>query len=147
MPHLQVPQVIDAERPGLRPVLGRCIPPGQQLAVPRVRVDHVLALGVEEVLQDEVDVAAVEVDGRLQAQLQETVAGAPLGKGLELHEQRRHQVEGHPNVRELAQQRHHAVVVLQRVQADPRQDVLAGRQVLVIRLVHVPQDGDAGHTL
>ena len=47
----------------------------------------------------------------------------------------------------LPQQRHHPVVVLQRVQADPRQDVLAGGEVFVIRLVHVPEDGDAGHTL
>jgi hypothetical protein len=33
------------------------------------------------------------------------------------------------------------------VQPDPRQDVLAGREIFVVRLVHVPQDGDAGHTL
>ncbi len=46
-----------------------------------------------------------------------------------------------------AQQRHHPVVILQRVQPHPRQDVLPGREVFVIRLVHVPQEGDAGHTL
>ena len=39
----------------------------------------------------------------------------------------------------------HAPVVLERVQPHPRQDVLAGRQVLVERLVHVPQQRDARH--
>ena len=49
--------------------------------------------------------------------------------------------------RKLAQQRDHPVVVLQRMEAYPRHDVLAGREVLVEGLVHVPQDGDACHTL
>ena len=39
----------------------------------------------------------------------------------------------------------HAVVVLERVQPDPGEDVLAGRGVLVERLVHVPEDRNVGH--
>ena len=91
--------------------------------------------------------AVVELGGRLQAQLEEPVAGAVGGERLELHQQRRHQVEGHLDAGKLAQQRHHPVVVLQRVQPDPRQDVLARDEVLVVRLVHVPQEGDVGHTV
>src|SRR5262249_41925768 len=40
---------------------------------------------------------------------------------------------------------HHPVIVLQRMETDPGQDVLAGHQVLVERLVHVPQDRDPRH--
>ena len=49
------------------------------------------------------------------------------------------------DARELLEQRHHAVVVLERVQPHPRQDVLARHEVLVVRLVHVPEERDAGH--
>ena len=45
----------------------------------------------------------------------------------------------------LAQQRRHAVVVLQGVHAHPWEDVLARREIFVVRLVHVPEDGDVGH--
>ena len=51
------------------------------------------------------------------------------------------------NIRKLPQERDHPVIVLERVEPDPRQDVLVCHQVLVVRLVHVPQEGDAGHTL
>ena len=60
--------------------------------------------------------APVEIGGRLETQLEKSIAGAVLGEGLELHEQRRHQVERHPHVGKLAQERHHPVVVLERVQ-------------------------------
>ena len=32
------------------------------------------------------------------------------------------------------------------MQPHPRQDVLPGDEVLVVRLVHVPEDGDPGHS-
>ena len=84
---------------------------------------------------------------RFEAEIEIRIA-RPVGRELlELDEQRRHQVERDPHVRKFAKERHHAVVVLQRVQSHPRQDVLAGHEVLVIRLVHVPQQGDASHTL
>jgi len=105
----------------------------------------VLALGVEEVLEDEIDIEVVQFGGRLETQVEEPVARLVGGERFELHQQRRHQIEGHLDAGKLAQQRHHAVVVLQRVQADPRQDVLPRDEVFVVRLVHVPQQGYLGH--
>ena len=89
--------------------------------------------------------AWLQIGGRLEAQLEIPIARAARGKRLELHEQRRHEVERHLDVGKLPQERHHAVVVLQGVQPDPRQDVLARGQVLVKGLVHVPEDRDLGH--
>jgi len=64
---------------------------------------------------------------------------------LDLRNERRHQVEGLVDVRELVQQLHHAVIILERVQARPGQAVLGGHQVLVVGLVHVPEKDDAYH--
>src|SRR5579871_6722850 len=47
------------------------------------------------------------------------------------------------NFRELIQQFHHAVVVLERVQTHPRQAVFTRYQILVERLVLMPKKDDA----
>ena len=59
----------------------------EQLAVARIRVDHVSLLRVKEVLEDEGDVSFVQVRRRFQAQLEETIAGMPSGERFELHQQ------------------------------------------------------------
>ena len=149
VPHLQVAQIVAVEPCGRRAAIGRRgqrpAAARQQFGVTRVDVDHPLALRVEEVFDDELDVVLVEIDGGLQAQFERPIPGAIAGKGFELDQQRRHQIERHPDVGKLAQDRHHAVIVLQRVKAHPRQDVLPRHEVFVVRLVHVPQDGDTGH--
>src|SRR2546430_3180556 len=111
----------------------------------RIHVDHPLALRVEEVVEDEFDVGGLQIDGRLEAQLEIPVAGAAGGKRLQLNQQRGHEVEGDPDLGKLLQERHHAVVILQRVQPDPRQEMLASGQIFVEGLVHVPEDCDFGH--
>ena len=73
------------------------------------------------------------------------VAGAVLGERLDLRDQRRHQVEGDAEPREFLEHGDHAPVVLDGVQPHPRQDVLAGGEVLVIGLVHVPQQRELHH--
>lgn len=73
------------------------------------------------------------------------IVGLLGGKRLDLHQQRRHEVEGHPNRGKLAEHGDHAPVVLDGVQSHPGQDVLTGGEVLVIRLVHVPQQGELRH--
>src|SRR5207244_13286544 len=59
LPYLEVAQIVDGEaRRRDAPVLGRRLRAAaadEQLGVARVDVDHVLALRVEEVLEDEVD--------------------------------------------------------------------------------------------
>ena len=62
---------------------------------------------------------------------------------LNLHHQRRHQIEVLMNVRKLVQQLHHAVIVFERVQPHPGQAIFAGDQILVERLVLVPEKDDA----
>ena len=114
-------------------------------AIPRIRIDHPLPLGVKEVLDDEGGVFRGQLSGRLHADFQIAIPGAVRGKGLELDEQRGHEVERHPDRRELAQQRHHAEVVLEGMQPHPWQDVLAGDEILVVRLMHVPEKGHLGH--
>src|SRR5207249_10784297 len=61
---------------------------------------------------------------------------------LNLSEQRRHEVEGRTDLGISVQQRRHLVVVLGRSQPNPRQKVGAREVVLVIRLMHVPDEGD-----
>jgi hypothetical protein len=100
---------------------------------------------VERVGQQEPLVVVGEIGGGLQPERERAIAGAILGERFELHDQRRHHVEGDAHVGKLPQQRHHAVVVLQPMQPDPGEDVFAGHQILVERLVHVPEERDLRH--
>jgi len=59
----------------------------------------VLPLRVEEVAQNERDVALVEILCRLQAERERRIMCPVAGKRLELDEQRWHEVEGHPDLR------------------------------------------------
>ena len=138
VPDLQIAQVVDRVRRG---------PTREQLRVAWVDVDHPLPLRVEEVRPHELDLVSRQIGRRLHAQLERPIARAVLGERFQLHEERRHQVERDLDRRELAQDRRHAEIIFEGMQADPRQDVLAGDQVLVERLVHVPQQGDARHTV
>ena len=51
------------------------------------------------------------------------------------------------DIRELVQQLHHAVIILERVQPHPRQAVFSGDQVLIERLMLMPEHNYAqdGH--
>jgi hypothetical protein len=89
--------------------------------------------------------ARVELVCGLESGREVAIAGTIGRERLNLHQQRWHQVEGNAHAREFAQQRHHAPVILGCVQPHPRQHVLARREILVVRLVHVPQDGESSH--
>ena len=66
----------------------------------------------------------------------------PLGRvGLDLFDERRHQIERDRHVGELVEQRDHPPVVLERMEPDPRQNRLTRHRVEVVGLVHVPHDG------
>ena len=60
VPDLQIAQIVDGEPAGRRALVGvgrqRPAAPRQQFGVARIDVDHPLALRVEEVVEDEVDV-------------------------------------------------------------------------------------------
>ena len=146
LPHLKVPQVVHAEPPrGSRRIL-TASPPRAQFRVPRVDTDHPRRVRVKEILDDEGDVGRRERVRRLETQIEDAIRRTIRRKCLELHEQRRHQVEGDPDRRELPKQLHHAEIVLERMEAHPRQDVLPRHEILVVRLVHVPDECDLGHS-
>jgi len=138
LPDLKVPKIVH--------VVGRSAS-GKQVGVARIDVDHPLPLSVEKVGANELDLGRGQIDRRLETELERPIPRAIFGERLELDEEGRHEVEGHLHVGKLPQERHHPVVVLERVQPHPRQDVLPRREVFIERLMHVPENGDAGHTV
>src|SRR5262249_33077997 len=68
------------------------------------------------------------------------VDGFSRGVFVHLRYHRGHEIEGLPDLRKLLEDAHHAVVVLERMHARPRKLVLARDEVLVIRLVHMPEE-------
>ena len=151
MPHLQVADVFGRELRHLRADAeadpGRLFASGQQLRVARIRVDHPRALRVEELHDAERALVLRQRVRGLESDLEMAIARLLVGERFELHEQRRHQVEGGFDRGELAQQRDHPPVILDGVEPHPGKHVLPRRQVLVKRLVHVPQKCDARHTM
>src|SRR5258706_14518459 len=77
-----------------------------------------------------------------QAQVEEEVDRLLFAVVLDLRQQRRNEVEGGAELRIAVQEGRHLVVILGRSEPDPRQEVSAGEVVLVIRLVHVPDESD-----
>ena len=108
-------------------------------------VDHPSPLCMEEVFDTERALVGRQLFRRLQSEIEVPIARLLARECFELHQERGHQIERDPDPGKLTQQRHHAPVVLQGMQPDPREDVLPREQVLVERLMHVPQDGDARH--
>ena len=92
--------------------------------------------------QDEVPLLGGKVARRPLAQVEKEIDRLFLAVVLDLRQQRRHQVEGRAHLRVAVEQRRHLEVVLGRAQAHPGQQVRAGEVVLVIGLVHVPDEGD-----
>ena len=138
-PHLQIAEILRAEH---RPRAGIPLPqPGvQQFAVAGIAIDHALRVGIEGMAEQECAIGVAQLLGGFESELKERidgVAGSVLGH---LRHHGRHQVEGLTDLGKLLQHLHHAVVVLQRVHACPGEFVLAGNQVLIEGLVHVPQE-------
>ena len=73
-----------------------------------------------------------------RAQMMKRVARFSRGIFSHLLHHGGHQVKRLVHFRKLLEDAHHAVVVLERVQARPGQIVFAGDQVLIKGLVHVP---------
>src|SRR5438034_6463600 len=100
--------------------------------------------------QYELPLLGGKLAGGALAEVEEQVDGFFLAVVLNLSEQRRHEVEGRTDLGISVQQRRHLEIVLGRSQANPRQKVGAREVVLVIRLMHVPDEGDVkrlGHAV
>ena len=117
--------------------------PLEQLAVTRIAPDHILRIGLKEILQGEAPLIERQIFRRLRSHPQKRILRRPVGIVLNLHHQRRHKIEILVDVGKLVQQFDHAVVVLEGVQTGPGQTIFAGDQILVERLVLVPQKNDA----
>src|SRR6266550_6132348 len=92
--------------------------------------------------KDELTLLGGKLAGGARAEVEEQVDGFLLAVVLDLSEQRRHEVEGRPDLGISVQERRHLVVVLGRSQANPRQEVGAREVVLVVGLMHVPNECD-----
>src|SRR5687767_155804 len=112
-----------------------------------MQIDHPAARRVKELREKDGALVIGELCRRLEPEFEVPVARATFRERFELDEKRRNEVERELHVRKLPRQRHHAVVVLQGVHPHPWQHVLPGGEIFVVRLVHVPQDGDVGHVV
>ncbi len=81
---------------------------------------------------------AVQLFAGLERQRKPRLIEFAAGVFLELYAQPRHDVERGVKSRRFTKHLHHAPVILQRMQPRPRQDVLPGFRVAILRLVHVP---------
>ena len=147
VPHLQIADLGDRELSGLDTWTHAAIQPalGKQVCIAGVRVDHPRPVRVEEVLDRKRALVLGECLRGLQPDFEVAISSLRARERLELHEHRRHEVEGDLHGRELPKERHHPVIVLQPMETDPRQDVLSGHQILVERLMHVPEDRHPRH--
>ena len=66
---------------------------------------------------------------------------------LDLVEQNRHEIDRAADARMALQVRCHVGIVLDGVQQHPGQDELAAFRMPVVRLMHVPEEGEIGHQL
>src|SRR5258708_7732552 len=94
-------------------------------------------------------VFAGEFVGGLKGQREPRLIEFTAGVFFELHAQCGHDVECGVEAGSFAQHLHHAPVIFQGMQARPRQNILSGFRIAILRLVHVPQDHqvDAIHRL
>ncbi len=118
-----------------------------QLAIPRITPDDIRGIRLKQILQREPPFRLRQVLRGLRHHLQKRILRLARNVFLNLRDQRRHQIERLVHLWELVQQFHHSVVILQRMQPRPGQAILPRHQVLIERLVLVPQNYDSqlGH--
>ena len=105
-----------------------------------------MPLRVEEMVEDEVDVGGLlELTAGLRLKSRYRSRARPAANASSCTSSDGTRLNVTLTSGKLFQERDHPVVVLQGVQPDPRQDVLACDQILVKGLVHVPEDCDLRH--
>src|ERR1700722_189739 len=101
-----------------------------------------VCVGLKEIAQDEFTLRLAQILRRLYGTLQKWIGRRARCVLLILHDHRRYQVEGLVHGGKILQHFHHSVVILQRVKARPRQAIFTEHQVLIQRLVHVPNKAE-----
>ncbi len=143
---LQVRQLLVAERRGdAREVHRSAVAPAllQQVPVSWRGADVPLPVDHEERAQDRLPLLRPELRDRTRRELEEPVPGAARHVLLELLEEHRREVHGAAHARVAIQDPRHVVVGAGRVEAHPGHEELARLRLLVGRLVHVPEEGEA----
>ena len=142
--HLQIGKILRLKIP-LRPfrMIAMLAKPLPQFAIPRIAPNHILRIRLKQILQRKAPLLQRQIFRRLGRHSQKRILRRPVNIILNLHHQRRHQVEVLMNIGKFVQQLHHPVVVLERVQPRPRQTIFARDQILIKRLVLMPKKNDA----
>src|SRR5579864_606907 len=144
--HLEIGEVLRLKE-FLRPFRGvaRAAETFPQLSIPRIASNQVDGVCLKQILQCESPLVQADVPCRTRGHIQKRILRASGDVVLDLRDQRRYQVEVLMNLREFVQQFDHSVVVLQCMQPHPGQTVFPRYQVLVKRLVLVPEKNYAQH--
>ena len=133
-PHLEVADVLLQE--------GLILGPGGQLQVARAGLYAQETRRLAGPVDQEPALLVAQVPRGPAGEVEEEVLVVAAGVVLDLGQQRGHQVEGLADARVVVQEGGHLVVVLGRPQPHPGQQVGLGEVVLVVGLVHVPDQGE-----
>ena len=118
-----------------------------KFVIARIAADHVHGICLKKILQRKAPLVRSKVLGRFGSNVEEGIMRGSSDVVLNLSDQARNQIKILVDVRKLVQQLDHPVIILKRMQANPRQAVFASDQVFVERLMLVPKNDDAegGH--
>ena len=117
--------------------------PRRQLEVARGLLDPERRRRLPEPADQEGALLGAQLFGRPAGEVQEKVGRLAPAVLVDLGQQRGDEVEGLTHPRVGVEQRHHLVVVLDRMQPHPGQEVRVGEVVLVVGLMHVPHQRQA----
>src|SRR6202790_3918998 len=95
---------------------------------------------LESAGQDFRFVFAIKRFGLLKSEREPGIIEIAAGVLLELHAERRDDVEGGMEIGGIPQEFDHAPVIFERMKAGPRKHVARGFGIAILRLVHVPQN-------
>src|SRR3954465_8857304 len=142
--HLQISKILRLEI-SLRAIrIASLLPkPVPQFFVARLPANYVPRIRLEQILQPKTPLILRQIFRGSGRNPQEGILRRSRGIILYLHHQRWNKIEILVNVGKFIQQLHHAVVVLERMQSNPRQTVFTRDQILVKRLVLMPEKYDS----
>ena len=95
----------------------------RQLTIARIPANHVLRISLKEILDRKLPLGQIHFSGRHGCHLQKRVLCSSVHIFLQLRDQRGDKVKHLGAGRGIGPAAHHAVIVLQRMQAHPRQAI------------------------
>ena len=116
-----------------------------QFQIARIARNQPPVVRLKKVLQNEILLRLAQLFRGRERAIEKRIGRFSLSIFINLRDHRRHQIERLVDVREFAQNFHHARVIFERVKPRPWQFLFSAPQVLVERLMHVPQETDGCH--